>query len=71
MSNVEIVERSPEEQKSYKSYDSVKDKEIGGIQFPPEFLNLIEIADLPPHDLKIKKIYSFAFASLRYFRMDV
>ena len=53
--NAKIVDRLPGEYKSYKSYDSVKDKEKGGIEFTPEFLNSIDTADLPPHDLKIKK----------------
>ena len=46
--------RGPGEYKSYKSHDSVKDKQEGGIEFTPEFLNSIEIADLPPHELKLK-----------------
>ena len=28
---------------------------LQGIEFTPEFLNSIDTADLPPHDLKIKK----------------
>ena len=53
--NAKIVDRLPGEYKSYKRYDSVKDEEKGGIEFTPEFLNSIDTADLPPHDLKIKK----------------
>ena len=30
-----------------------KDKQEGGIEFTPEFLNSIEI--MPPHELKLKK----------------
>lgn len=53
--NAEIIEKLPGENKIYKSYDSVKDKPENDLQFTSEFLNSIDIADLPPHELKLKK----------------
>lgn len=53
--NAEIIEHLAGDYKVYKSYDLVKDQPEGGLQFPPEFLNSVDIADLPPHELKLKK----------------
>ena len=53
--NAEIIEKLDGDSKQYKSYDSVKDPAEDTLQFTPEFLNSIEIADLPPHELKLKK----------------
>lgn len=54
--NDEIIKKLPGEYKVYKSYDSVKDEPEGALQFTSEFLNSVEMADLPPHELKLKKI---------------
>jgi len=53
--NAKMVDHITGEHKSYKSYDSVKDKGKGGVEFTREFLHSIETAELPSHDLKIKK----------------
>lgn len=53
--NAEIIEQLPGDYKVYKSYDSLKDQPEAALQFTPEFLNSIDIADLPPHELKLKK----------------
>lgn len=53
--NDEIIKKLPGEYKVYKSYDSVKDQPEGALQFTSEFLNSVEMADLPPHELKLKK----------------
>ena len=54
--NAEIIEKLPGEYRVNKSYDSVKDQPEGGLEFTSEFLNSVEMADLPPHELKLKKI---------------
>ena len=52
--NSDIIERIPGNVKSYQSFDSVKDQVEGALQFTPQFLNSVDIADLPPHELKLK-----------------
>ena len=52
--NYNIIERIQGNVKSYQSFDSVKDQVEGALQFTPEFLNSVDIADLPPHELKLK-----------------
>ena len=46
----------------------LKDKEKGGIEFTSEFLNSIETADLPLHNLKIKKIQLLCFCVTQIFQ---
>ena len=53
--NAEIIEKLPGDIKIYHSYDSVKDQPEGALQFTSDFLNSVDIADLPPHELKLKK----------------
>ncbi|XP_055871668.1 uncharacterized protein LOC129923663 [Biomphalaria glabrata] len=53
--NCELIDRLPGEEKVYFSFDSIKDMSEGTLQFTTEFLNSIDIADLPPHKLKLKK----------------
>nr|XP_015925120.2 uncharacterized protein LOC107452988 [Parasteatoda tepidariorum] len=53
--NEQTIAMLPGEEKTYTSFNSVKDQHEGGIQFVPEFLNSINNADLPPHYLKLKK----------------
>ena len=48
-----IIKKLPGEYKVYKSYDSVKDEPEEALQFTPEFLNTIDLADLPLHELKL------------------
>jgi hypothetical protein len=55
--NVKIFIRLPGEY--YEKYDYVKDRHEGRTQFTPEFINSIDIVDLTPHDLKIKKNTAF------------
>lgn len=57
--NDEIIERLLGECKIYKGYDSIigkssiKDQLEGAFQFTTEFLNSIDIGDLPLHELKV------------------
>ena len=37
----------------YKRYDSMKDTPVGALQFTTEFLNTVELDDLPPHELRL------------------
>ena len=53
--NDKIIDKLPREPKVYKSYDSTKDEPDGALQFLAEFLTTVELADLPPHELKLKK----------------
>ena len=52
--NRQIVDCLQGEKKPYKIYDSVKDKQEGGIEFTLEFLNSIDTAVLPPSNSKMK-----------------
>ncbi|XP_054274451.1 uncharacterized protein LOC128994153 [Macrosteles quadrilineatus] len=52
--NNEIIQIIPGQETIYKSFDSVKDEPDGALKFPTEFLNSIEISDLPPHELRLK-----------------
>lgn len=36
------------------SYDSVRDKPEGALQFTSYFFNSVDVADLPPHELKLE-----------------
>ncbi|GBP32315.1 hypothetical protein EVAR_86148_1 [Eumeta japonica] len=53
--NNDIVAKLPGENKIYYSNDSVKDQHEGALEFTTEFLNSVNISDLPPHELKLKK----------------
>ncbi|GBP88196.1 ATP-dependent DNA helicase pif1 [Eumeta japonica] len=53
--NNDIVAKLPGEYKIYYSNDSVKDQHEGALEFITEFLNSVNISDLPPHELKLKK----------------
>ncbi|GBP60015.1 PiggyBac transposable element-derived protein 3 [Eumeta japonica] len=53
--NNDIVAKLPGEYKIYYSNDSVKDQHEGALEFTTEFLNSVNISDLPPHELKLKK----------------
>ncbi|GBP51865.1 PiggyBac transposable element-derived protein 4 [Eumeta japonica] len=50
--NSNIVAKLPGEYKIYYSNDSVKDQYEGALEFTTEFLNSVNISDLPPHELK-------------------
>ncbi|GBP65115.1 hypothetical protein EVAR_5261_1 [Eumeta japonica] len=50
--NNDIVAKLPGEYKIYYSNDSVKDQHEGALEFTTEFLNSVNISDLPPHELK-------------------
>ncbi|XP_054289208.1 uncharacterized protein LOC129004674 [Macrosteles quadrilineatus] len=52
--NNTVINLIPGTETIYKSYDSIKDEPEGALKFPPEFLNSIEISDLPPHQLRLK-----------------
>lgn len=54
--NDDIVAKLPGEYKTYYSYDSIKDQPEGAVEFTTEFLNGVNISDLPPHELKLEKI---------------
>lgn len=53
--NDDIVAKLPGEYKTYYSHDSMKDQPEGAVEFTTEFLNSVNISDLPPHELKLKK----------------
>lgn len=53
--NADIIEKLPGDIKIYHSYDSVKDEPEGALQFTSDFLNSVDVADLPPHELKLKR----------------
>ena len=53
--NDKFIDTFSGESNILKSYDSVTDKPDGALQFTAEFLNTVELADLPPHGLKLKK----------------
>ncbi|CAH2216937.1 jg21360, partial [Pararge aegeria aegeria] len=53
--NDDIVAKLPGEYKTYYSHDSMKDQPEGGVEYTTEFLNSVNISDLPPQELKLKK----------------
>ena len=63
--NDKIIDKLPREPRIYKSYDSVKDEPERALQFTTELLNTIELADLPPHKLKLTKCNNNAALKLR------
>jgi len=49
--NDDIVAKLPREYKINYSHDSMKDQPEGAVEFTTEFLNNVNISDLPPHEL--------------------
>lgn len=64
--NADITEKLPGDIKIYHSYNSVKDEPEGALQFSSDVLNSVDVADLPPHELKLKN--NNALTKLRYYR---
>lgn len=53
--NDDIVAKLPGECKIHFSHDSMKDQPEGAVEFTTEFLNSVNISNLPPQKLILKK----------------
>ena len=49
--NLSVIQRLPGQETLLKSLDSTEE---GGADYPPEFLNTVELSGMPPHSLVLK-----------------